>query len=93
MLLQSTFQFGFFIVETLFFPLAWNSLYNVENPNLLVFRLNSLTTNQSFSSVLRPEVYLKLIIIFTKSVLPRLFFFLNLAAEIMLTMLFNTLLK
>ena len=32
--------------------LAWNSFYTVENPNLLVGRLNFLPIDQSFSSVL-----------------------------------------
>ena len=77
MFLQSAFQFGFLWLNrcSLIYSLAWNSLYNVENPNLLVCRSNSPPINQSFSSVLLPEVYLKLIIIFTRTVLPRLCFF------------------
>ena len=34
----------------------WNSFYTVENPNLLVCRLNFLPIDQSFSSELRPSV-------------------------------------
>ena len=90
MFLQSAFPFSYLV----FFPwnLAWNSLYTVENPNLLVCRLNSPQIGQRFSSFSMARS--KLIIIFTRTVLLCLFFFfLNLTAERMLSMLFNTLLK
>ena len=38
-----------------FFFLAWKSFFTMENPNLLVCRLNSLPIDQSFCSALRPE--------------------------------------
>ena len=53
---QSAFQFGFLPSKPCLFRL--NSFYTVENPNLLVCRLNSPPMYQSFSSVLRLEVSL-----------------------------------
>ena len=65
--------------------LAWNSLYTVENPDLLVCRSNSINNSTTTTTT---------IIIFTRTVLPCLcFVFLNPAAELMLNMLLNTLLK
>ena len=71
MFLQSAFPFSYLV----FFPwnLAWNSLYTVENPNLLVCRLNSPQIGQRFSSFSMARS--KLIIIFTRTVLLCLFFF------------------
>ena len=85
MFLQSAFQFGFYRRNPVFSPwnLAWNSFYIVENPNLLVSPFNSPPIDQSFSSILRPE----------NCTAVSVFFFLNPAVEIMIHMLFNTLLK
>ena len=85
MFLQSAFQFGFYRRIPVFSPwnLAWNSFYIVKNPNLLVSPFNSPPIDQSFSSILRPENCTAVLV----------FFFLNPAVEIMIHMLFNTLLK
>ena len=79
------FSLAFYRRNPVFSPwnLAWNSFYIVENPNLLVSPLNSPPIDQSFSSILRPENCNAVFV----------FFFLNPAAEIMIHMLFNTLLK
>ena len=89
MFLQSAFWFGFLPSKPCLFPwnLAWNSFYTVENPISLQVKFPADRSKFQFS------ITAGSMIIFTRTVLPCLcFFFLNLAAEIILNMLFNTLL-
>ena len=83
-----------FTVETFILPwnLAWNSFYAMENRNFVSLPIIFPADRSKFQFCTTARS--NLIIIFTRTVLPCLcFFFLNPAVEIMLNMLFNTLLN
>ena len=95
MFLQSAFQFGFLPSKPCLFPLK-SSLEFVSHrgkPKFISLPVNFPAHRSKF----RFCTTVRSIIIFTLTVLPclclHLFFFLNQAAQIMLSMLFNTLLK
>ena len=94
MFLQSAFQFGFLTAEPCLFPLKSSLEFVVHRgkPKFISFPVKFPGERSKFQFY--TTVRSKLIIIFPRIVLPCLyFFFLKTVAEIMIHMLFNTLLK
>ena len=86
MFLQNAFQFGFLSSKPCLFPLGCSLEFIIHRgkPSLLVCRLYSPPIDQSFCNLYNFHANCTAVSVF---------FFLNPAAEIMLSMLFNTLLK
>ena len=86
MFLQNAFQFGFLSSKPCLFPLGCSLEFIIHRgkPSLLVCRLYSPPIDQSFCNLYNFHANCTAVFVF---------FFLNPAAEIMLSMLFNTLLK
>ena len=86
MFLQNAFQFGFLSSKPCLFPLGCSLEFIIHRgkPSLLVCRLYSPPIDQSFCNLYNFHANCTAVFVF---------FFFNPAAEIMLSMLFNTLLK